>query len=174
MAANTKYYHLTKPEGIDLVEVGDLNGNFDIIDGQMKANADATAGKQDALTFDSTPAAGSRNPIASGGIYTAIGMKQNTLTFDAQPVAGSFRPVYSNWLYHSLLEKQDDLTQIPTVSSLRESDYLFLERDRQIYKIRASAVIIPSGGDGIETENGDALMTEDGQKLLIDGSGDEP
>ena len=49
MAANTKYYHLTKPEGIDLVEVGDLNGNFDIIDGQMKANADATAGKQDAL-----------------------------------------------------------------------------------------------------------------------------
>lgn len=60
------------------------------------------------------------------------------------------------------------------MSSLRESDYLFLERDGQIYKIRASAVIIPSGGDGIETENGDALLTEDGQELLIDESGDEP
>ena len=67
------------------------------------------------------------------------------------------------------------MTQVPTVSSLRESDYLFLERDGQIYKIRASAVIIPSGGgDGIETENGDALLTEDGQELLIDGSEDEP
>ena len=60
------------------------------------------------------------------------------------------------------------------MSSLRETDYLFLERDGVIYKIRASAVIIPSGSDGIETESGDALLTEDGQELLIDTGGDEP
>lgn len=30
------------------------------------------AGKQDLLTFDSTPTEGSNNPVTSGGIYTAI------------------------------------------------------------------------------------------------------
>lgn len=31
---------MIKPEGTDLVSIDDLNGNFDIIDTQMKANAD--------------------------------------------------------------------------------------------------------------------------------------
>ena len=30
------------------------------------------AGKQDKLTFDSTPTSGSNNPVTSGGIYNAI------------------------------------------------------------------------------------------------------
>ena len=81
----------------------------------------------------------------------------------------------SGGIYAALAGKQSDLTQVPTVSSLRETDYLFLERDGVIYKIRASAVIIPSGdsGDGVETESGDTLLTEDGQEILIDtGGGD--
>jgi hypothetical protein len=81
--------------------------------------------------------------------------------------------VTSDGIYSALQEKQDDLTQVPVVSSLLESDYLFLERRGRIYKIRASAVIIPSGGDGIETENGDALLTEDGVELLPDDGGDD-
>ena len=97
------------------------------------------------------------------------------IVFDEQPVAGSRSAVRSGGIYTALLGKQDDLTQAPEVSSLRETDYLFLERDGVIYKIRASAVIIPSGGgDGIQTEGGDTLLTEDGQELLIDTGDDEP
>lgn len=33
----------------------------------------AISGKQDTLTFDSTPTSGSSNPVTSGGIYTALG-----------------------------------------------------------------------------------------------------
>ncbi len=40
----------------------------------------ALAGKQDALTFDTTPTAGSTNPVTSGGIKTALDAKQDTLT----------------------------------------------------------------------------------------------
>jgi hypothetical protein len=63
---------------------------------------------------------------------------------------------------------------VPVVSSLLETDYLFLERRGRIYKIRASAVIIPSGGgNGIETETGDVLLTEDGLELLPDDGADD-
>lgn len=70
MATRTRNYNLIKPEGTDLVDIDDLNGNFDAIDTQLKANADAAAGKQDALTFDDTPVRGGRNPVTSGGLYT--------------------------------------------------------------------------------------------------------
>ena len=35
-------------------------------------------GKQDVLTFDTTPTAGSSNPVTSGGIKTALDVKANT------------------------------------------------------------------------------------------------
>lgn len=41
----------------------------------VKADADemdtALAGKQDKLTFDTSPTSGSTNPVTSGGVYTA-------------------------------------------------------------------------------------------------------
>ena len=90
MATQTTNYHLTKPAGDDLAQISVLNGNFDIIDGQMKANADAAAaaqqtadGKQDPITFDDTPTLGSTNAVTSGGVYQAVGTKQNTLTAGA-------------------------------------------------------------------------------------------
>ena len=200
MATSTSNYRLTKPDGTDLVDIDELNGNFDIIDRQLKANADAAAGKQDKLVFDTAPMSGSTKPVTSGGIYTALGRKQDKLTFDTAPVAGSQKPVTSGGIFtalgnkqdsltfdssprqgssnpvrsggvfSALQGKQDDLTKVPFVSSLLETDYLFLERNGRIYKIRASAVIIPSGegGDGIETESGDALLTESGDELLPD------
>ena len=126
------------------------------------------------IILDDVPTANSQNAAKSGGIYSALERKQNTLNFDVTPSPGSYRPVYSNGIYYALRDKQDDLTQVPEVSSLRDSDYLFLERDGEIFKIRASRVIIPSGGEGIETEDGDVLLTEDGQELLIESVNDEP
>ena len=80
----------------------------------------------------------------------------------------------SGGIYTALQGKQDDLTQVPIVNSLLESDYLFLERNGRIYKIRASAVIIPSGdGDSLETEGGDSLLTEDGEEILINTGEEE-
>lgn len=52
-------------------------------------------GKQDELTFDSTPTANSTNPVTSGGVRTALNAKQNTLTFDSTPTASSTNPVTS-------------------------------------------------------------------------------
>ena len=80
MATSTSNYRLTKPDGTDLVDIDELNGNFDIIDRQLKANADAAAGKQDKLVFDTAPMSGSTKPVTSGGIYTALGRKQDKLT----------------------------------------------------------------------------------------------
>ena len=51
LATTTRYYNLTKPEGTDLVNIADLNGNFDVIDLHLKENEDAIAGKQSALTY---------------------------------------------------------------------------------------------------------------------------
>jgi len=81
--------------------------------------ATALAAKQGTLTFDSTPTAGSTNPVTSGGIQaaiaeaalsgqvdlsgyatvsamnTALSAKQDTLTFDSAPTANSSNPVTS-------------------------------------------------------------------------------
>ena len=173
MATRTRNYNLIKPDGTDLVDIDELNSNFNIIDTQLKANADRTAGKQDALTFDDAPTEGSTNLVTSGGVYAALHDGHEVVTFDEAPVSGSRNAVRSGGIYTALLGKQNDLTQIPIVSALLASDYLFLQRDGAIYKIRASAVIIPSGGgNGIKTEDGETLLTEDGQELLLDE--DEP
>ena len=97
LATRTTNYRLTRPEQTDLVDIDVLNGNFDIIDTQMKANADRAAGKQDKLTFDTTPTQGSRNPVTSGGLYTRFQQKQDTaiqdghgeVIFDDTPTEGS-------------------------------------------------------------------------------------
>ena len=45
MAQRTRYYRMTKPDGTDLVNIDDLNGNFDIIDEKLKEHADGLDGK---------------------------------------------------------------------------------------------------------------------------------
>ena len=59
---------------------------------------------QDKLTFDSTPTAGSTNPVTSGGVKTALDGKQNTLTFDTTPTAGSTNPVTSGGIANAIAQ----------------------------------------------------------------------
>lgn len=47
------------------------------------------AGKQNALTFDSTPTSGSSNPVTSGGVYSAINEKADASTVEALTTAVS-------------------------------------------------------------------------------------
>lgn len=81
--------------------------------GALPTNAElvaALAGKQNVLTFDNAPTAGSQNPVKSAGIYARnneiVAMinaldeaKQDVLTFDSTPINGSTNPVTSNGVY---------------------------------------------------------------------------
>lgn len=50
-------------------------------------------------TFDTNPTINSKNPVTSGGIYTALNNKQDTLTFDSTPTQGGTNPVTSGGVY---------------------------------------------------------------------------
>ena len=49
MATQTTNYHLVKPAYSDTADIADINGNMDIIDGQMKTNADDVSSNSDAI-----------------------------------------------------------------------------------------------------------------------------
>lgn len=70
--------------------------------------------KQNALTFDSTPTAGSTHPVTSGGVKTALNKKQDKLTFDSTPTASSTNPVTSGGVKTALDKKQNASTAITT------------------------------------------------------------
>lgn len=86
---------------------------------ELNALSTTVSGKQDALTFDTTPTANSSNPVTSDGIADALATKQNTLTFDSTPTANSSNPVTSGGIKTALDAKQDTLTfdSTPTANS---------------------------------------------------------
>lgn len=75
--------------------------------------------KQPALTFDSTPTAGSNNPVTSAGIKAYVDNATPDLTMDDTPTSGSNNPVKSSGIYDALQGKQNTLTfdSTPTASS---------------------------------------------------------
>lgn len=75
--------------------------------------------KQNALTFDSTPTAGSDNPVTSAGIKAYVDNATPTITMDDTPTSGSNNPVKSGGIYTALQGKQNTLTfdSTPTASS---------------------------------------------------------
>lgn len=102
---------------------------------RVTTNAEAITalqeGKQDALTFDSTPVEGSTNPVTSGGVYDAIQTATPSIDVDPTPTEGSANPVASGGVYDELVSlaerfdnelsnKQDTLTfdVMPTQNSL--------------------------------------------------------
>jgi len=75
--------------------------------------------KQNSLTFDSTPTAGSNNPVTSAGIKAYVDNATPTITMDDTPTSGSNNPVKSSGIYNALQGKQSTLTfdSTPTASS---------------------------------------------------------
>ncbi len=65
------------------------------------------AAKQDVLTFDTTPTAGSTNPVTSEGIKTYVDTHTPTITMDDAPSASSSNPVKSSGIYSALQSKQN-------------------------------------------------------------------
>ena len=72
MPSYTSYYNLTKPATTDAVDITVLNDNFDAIDAQMKANADAAEEAAEALPAPAT--------VSRAGIVKPDG---TTITVDA-------------------------------------------------------------------------------------------
>ena len=113
-----------------------VSAAIESIESTLSAHASAISSKQDKLTFDSSPASGSKNPVTSGGIYSALAGKQATgdyathgdlstglagkqdkLTFDTAPTASSTKPVTSGGVKAALDKKQDKLSIDSTPTS---------------------------------------------------------
>lgn len=132
----------------------------------------ALDGKQDVLTWDETPTAGSTNPVYSRGIKTyvddGLAGKQDTLTFDSVPTDGSTNPVESNGIYDALAGKQDSLTfdTTPTANSTNpvESKGIKLYVDNAL-----SGKQDILSWDSVPTENSLHPVTSGGIKTYVDG-----
>lgn len=84
---------------------------------QQTAIDDAVAGKQDTLTFDTTPTSGSTNPVTSGGVYSALEGKQDTLTIDTSVTSTSTNPVASSGIASAIATAKSEVeAEIPDVS----------------------------------------------------------
>lgn len=78
------------------------------------AERTAWNGKQNALTFDTAPTAGSTNPVTSGGVKAALDDVQSGLVLDDTPTANSSNLVKSGGVKSALDLKQDKSTAITT------------------------------------------------------------
>lgn len=96
----------------------------------------AVSGKQDTLTFDSTPTSGSSNPVTSGGVYTdqqrqddAIAGKADKGTFDLT-IAGS--PLQASEYSYSCIVTGDIATVCIRIVLAAE---LAVNTSRNLFKI---------------------------------------
>lgn len=89
--------------------------------GQLKA----LGNYQDKLTFDTTPTAGSTNPVTSGGVKTALDNKQNTLTFDTTPTAGSTNPVTSGGIATAISQSTATETYSTTLTTSKYNSFYY-------------------------------------------------
>lgn len=92
------------------------NGDISTLGASVTAAINAlNAGKQNALTFDQTPIAGSTNPVTSGGVAVSLAGKQDALTFDSTPTASSGNPVTSNGVYAAIQAVLDTLHPVGSI-----------------------------------------------------------
>ncbi len=97
----------------------------------------ALAGKQDALTFDDTPTAGSGNPVKSGGVASAI----------ASAITDAFAGISQFSVYRCGNGEYDPQTLEPTVAS-PDSLHIYLVPDGSNYR---EYIYVNNGWDLIGT-----------------------
>lgn len=106
----------------------DAQGAAQTVQGNLNTHAENTIkhitaaertawnGKQNALTFDTTPTEGSTNPVTSGGVKAALDDVQSGLVLDDTPTANSSNLVKSGGVKSALDLKQDKSTAITTLN----------------------------------------------------------
>ena len=151
MATQTTNYDLTKPAGDDLAQISVLNGNFDIIDGQMKANHDladeakrTAEGKQDPITVDDVPTYGSTNPVQSGGVYTALSGKQDELTAGANISIDGNNEISSSHYDVATLADTTSAATIGSGSQVTMVDSVTRDDEGHVKKINLKTATFPT------------------------------
>lgn len=97
MATRTRNYNLIKPDGTDLVNIDDLNDNFDAIDTQLKVNADGLTAVRDSIPGAvETAISGNRTFEKNANKVTSL----STSSTDAQ--YPSAKAVWT--LFHSIVD----------------------------------------------------------------------
>lgn len=151
MATQTTNYNLTKPAGDDLAQISVLNWNFDIIDGQMKQNADKAQqaydkadGKQDPITVDDVPTSGSTNPVQSGGVYQALEGKQATLTAGANINIDGNNEISSSHYDVATLADTASAATIGSGSQITMVDSVTRDAEGHVTKINTKTATFPT------------------------------
>ena len=151
MATQTTNYNLTKPAGDDLAQISVLNGNFDIIDGQMKQNADKAQeaydkadGKQDPITVDDVPTYGSTNPVQSGGVYQALSGKQDELTAGANINIDGNNEISSSHYDVATLADTTSAATIGSGSQITMVDSVTRDSEGHVTKINTKTATFPT------------------------------
>lgn len=80
--------------------------------------------KQDKLTFDNTPTAGSNNPVTSGGVYEALQNLTPTGTVDDTVTAESSNPVKSSGIYSFVKAEEENLATKEEIAGFITEDAL--------------------------------------------------
>ena len=109
------------------VGLGNVDNTSDADKPISTATQTALDGKQATLTFDTTPTAGSTNPVTSDGIASVVSalnsnlsQKQDKLTFDTEPTENSVKPVTSGGIF--LSQKAQD-KKFDTLADLLNAKY---------------------------------------------------
>lgn len=151
MATQTTNYNLTKPAGDDLAQISVLNGNFDIIDGQMKSNNDLAAeakqiaqSKQDPITVDDVPTYGSTNPVQSGGVYTALDGKQDELTAGDNITIDGNNEISSSHYDVATLADTTSAVTIGSGSQITMVDSVTRDAEGHVTKINTKTATFPT------------------------------
>lgn len=119
--------HLTQTQKWDIEKIGDIEETVDLIKVTVPSTASKTnqladkdyvtdllKDKQDTLTFDTTPTAGSSNPVTSAGIREAIDNATPNLEYDDLPTKDSKKLVRSGDIYSYI---EDIKVTIPETAS---------------------------------------------------------
>ncbi len=141
-------------------------GIFAALEQVKETVSDGLAEKVDKDSVQSAPVENSTDPISAGAVFDALQQVQDSLVFDDVPVAGSENPVKSGGIKAALDEKQSLLNMVPEVEDVIDGDYIFLERNGEIFKCLAEKILLI--GDLLKTEAGEILTTESGENLLFD------
>lgn len=132
----------------------------------------ALEGKQDALTFDSSPTSGSENPVTSDGIYKAIQAGSGTITLDDTVTPNSQNGVKSSGIYTAIesakTELNQNITNVDTkvnaqadeISALQEFQHT-QETTNETHNTQIAANT--NSINGLSTDKQDKLYVQEGE-----------
>lgn len=130
-------------------------------------------GKQDALTFDSTPTSGSTKPVTSGGIYTALGGKASitvSVTTPLNAAVGDFWFQPTTQTLHVYASNLDEWVEIrPTVDSAMSSTSTNPVQNRVIYSALGNKADTSQLTDGSVTKVGTANVGSATTPIYLNG-----